>query len=136
MRGPFSFGQRSQREFDSLDYRLRQVLESAIQIVDFSIICGHRNKSGQTDAFNKGVSKLPWPRSKHNTQPSKAVDIAPYPIDWTNNSLVRARWYHLMGIIYAISRNYGTDLRFGLDWNSNLIFTDQNFHDLPHIELR
>ena len=27
------------------------------------------------------------------------------------------------------------DVRFGLDWNSNDLFEDQTFDDLPHFEL-
>lgn len=51
---------------------------------DITIICGHRNKEEQNNAFAEGKSKLKWPESKHNKNPSLAVDIAPYPIDWND----------------------------------------------------
>ena len=51
---------------------------------DMTILCGHRGEADQNDAYSKGNSKLRWPQSKHNSMPSLAVDVAPYPIDWLN----------------------------------------------------
>lgn len=50
---------------------------------DFSVACGHRGRSDQDDAFARGASKLKWPHSKHNTYPALAVDLWPYPVDWS-----------------------------------------------------
>jgi hypothetical protein len=49
--------------------------------IDFKILCGHREEKEQNEAFNKGNSKLKWPQSKHNSLPSLAVDIAPFPVN-------------------------------------------------------
>ena len=43
-------------------------------------------------ARREGRSKLSWLESKHNCEPSRAVDIAPYPIDWDD----RERFSHLV----------------------------------------
>jgi len=62
---------------------------------------------------------------------ARAVDVAPYPIDWND---VR-RFYYLIGYIRGIADKLGINIRVGADWNGNGEIKDQNFHDLPHIEL-
>lgn len=110
---------------------LQEILEEAIKIVDFAIICGHRNKDEQDKAFHSGMSKVQFPNSKHNTYPSSAVDIAPYPIDWNNTG----RFTHLVGIIRGIAHMKGIKIRCGIDWDSDGDITDHSFMDYPHIEL-
>lgn len=39
------------------------------------VACAYRNKEAQNIAFTQGDSKLPWPQSKHNLMPAKALDI-------------------------------------------------------------
>ena len=51
------------------------------QLMDFSILCGFRDKKDQNNAVKRGTSKLCWPHGRHNHMPSLAVDIAAYPID-------------------------------------------------------
>ena len=91
-----AFGKVSKKRKLSVDTKLQKILDAAIEIFDFSIICGHRNKEAQDLAFATGKSKKKWPESTHNKYPSQAVDIAPYPIDWEN----RDRFIFLAGIIY------------------------------------
>lgn len=50
---------------------------------DITVLCGHRGELEQNKAFENKTSKLKFPYSKHNIFPSHAVDLAPYPIDWT-----------------------------------------------------
>lgn len=134
-KGPYKFGKRSTKELYTLHEDLQIVLVEAIGIIDFSIIQGHRNKKLQNLYYNTGRSQIKWPNGMHNKLPSYAVDIVPYPIDWSNNPKVLARFYMLMGMIYAISVRKRVRLRFGLDWDMDYIFTDQTFDDLVHIEL-
>lgn len=133
--GPYQFGIRSTKELKTIHPNLQIVLLETISFIDFSIIQGHRNKKLQNIYYNKGRSQLKWPEGQHNKMPSHAVDIAPYPIDWSNNPKVLARFYMLMGMIYAVSVKKKIKLRYGCDWNSNFDFTDQTFDDLCHIEL-
>ena len=79
------FGTRSKTGLDTLDHRLIEVLEEAIKHVDFSIICGHRKKEDQDAAFDAGKSRKRWPDGTHNTLPSCAVDVAPWPINWADS---------------------------------------------------
>jgi len=134
--GPYQFGKKSTKELQTIHQDLQLVLLDTIAIIDFSIIQGHRNKKLQNLYYEKGRSKLKWPEGQHNKMPSHAVDIVPYPIDWSANSKVQARFYMLMGMVYANAHRRNIKLRFGLDWDSDFIFTDQNFDDLVHIELK
>lgn len=98
---------------------------------DCLIICGHRDKEAQDKAFREGNSKLQFPHGKHNSLPSMAIDVAPYPLDW-NDSLAFAR---LAGYILAVADSKGIPLRWGGDWNSNGKSKDERFLDLVHFEL-
>lgn len=126
-----SFGKTSKARFNTLDTKLQLILIKAIEEYDFSIICGHRTEAEQDKVFSEGLSKVEYPNSKHNTYPSKAVDIAPYPIDWES----RERFVYLAGLIKGIAATKGIKLRWGGDWDQDNDFKDQSFNDLPHFEL-
>jgi peptidoglycan L-alanyl-D-glutamate endopeptidase CwlK len=131
-----SFGTASKNRRATLDPRLRQIVNEAIKVFDFTIVCGHRGKKAQEKAFKDGKSQLHWPHSKHNTKPSIAVDLAPYDpqarrIDWNN----RDRFVLLAGVILGIAHKMGVKLRWGGDWDSDTFMKDQRFHDRPHFEI-
>jgi len=125
------FGRKSTERLKETDYILQYILKKAIKVYDFTIIKGYRGKKEQTDAYNKGLSGLPFPKSKHNIKPSLAVDIAPYPVDWKDEK----RFYYLAGLIKGIAHTYGIGIRWGGDWDGDGSFEDQKFKDLPHFEL-
>ncbi len=123
----------SERSLDILSSchdELKQVLMEAIKIYDFTVLEGHRGETAQTIAVESGHSKTPWPESKHNKMPSLAVDIAPYPLDWTDWK----RFYYLAGIIMATAAALRIDLRWGGNWDGGDL-DHQKFYDLPHFEL-
>lgn len=72
-------------------------------IRDITVLCGFRGKTDQDDAYARGASKLQWPRSKHNSMPSLAVDIAPYPVDWQD----RDAFLVLRGFVLARAAELG-----------------------------
>lgn len=78
------FSKRSLRNLNQCHPDLITLFKDVIQFVDCSIICGHRGEKEQNEAYDKGFSKLRWPKSKHNQMPSMAVDAVPYPIEWEN----------------------------------------------------
>ena len=65
------FSKISRQKLDTCDPRLIQICEAAIKRMDFAVICGHRDKKAQDEAFKGGFSKLKFPRSKHNKMPSR-----------------------------------------------------------------
>ena len=127
----YKFGFRSTERLKECDYRLQLILNEAIKLYDFTILCGHRNKQAQDEAYKTGKSKLRWPYSKHNRTPAVAVDIAPYPLNWND----RQSFIYLGGIMKGIAHSMGITLRWGGDFNMNNDLSDQAFSDLPHFEL-
>lgn len=132
----YSFGRASRKRYETLHYKLQMIMDEAIQVMDFTIVCGFRNKRAQEKAFNEGKSGKHWPNSKHNQNPSIAVDIAPYDpklrnIDWNN----RDRFILLAGIIKGVAHKLRIAIRWGGDWDSDTFMRDQKFIDMPHIEL-
>lgn len=132
----YKFSTASQRHRETLDARLQIILIEAIEIFDFAIVCGHRNEADQNKAHETKRSKLRWPKSKHNSFLSKAVDIVPYPIEWpdkekqTKEEYARrlGRFYHLAGIIKAVAFEKGIEIIWGGDW--------PKFKDLGHFEIK
>jgi peptidoglycan LD-endopeptidase CwlK len=110
---------------------LQRLFKEVIKHFDCTIICGHRGEAEQEKAFLEGKSKARFGKSKHNTTPSMAVDVAPYPIDWQD---IR-RFYLFAGYVLAIAQQMGIKVRWGGDWSGDLDVKDNNFNDLPHWEI-
>jgi hypothetical protein len=126
-----NFSNRSKTKLKEADLRLQKILEKAIEIVDFTVLTGHRGKEEQNKAYEGGFSKLRYPKSKHNSNPSLAVDITPFPIDFKNT---RA-FYYLAGVVKAIAYNMNIQVTWGGDWDGDDDFRDNKFNDLVHYEL-
>lgn len=130
----FSFD--SMTKLASCDIDLQLILNEAIEIIDFKVLCGHRGKEEQEKAVREGKSKLHFPNSKHNSLPSKAVDIAPYfkdkpNIDW--NDLLAFGF--LAGVVKAVAAKRGKKVIWGGDWNNDGRTKNETFLDLPHFEI-
>lgn len=116
---------------------LQKILNRMIHYIDFRIVCTYRNREEQNDAFNAKKSMLQWPNSKHNSLPSMAVDIAPYPVDYKN----KGKFLLLAGMFMGIGKLLKEDKiithspRVGADFNMNNDPEDDNFKDLPHLEI-
>ena len=70
-----TFSAISRERLESCDERLQRVFQAVIRCFDCSIIEGHRGQAEQHRAYMTGKSKVDWPKGKHNTLPSKAVDM-------------------------------------------------------------
>jgi peptidoglycan L-alanyl-D-glutamate endopeptidase CwlK len=125
------FSKKSRDKLSTCHPDIQKVLNEAIRHFDFTILEGHRGQQLQDSYYEQGKSKLKYPRSKHNQSPSKAVDIAPWPIDWNNTYRFHAVANRIIGIGLAM----GIHLKYGGDWDNDLKNDDQTFHDLPHLEL-
>tara|TARA_R100000655_G_scaffold21842_1_gene44607 strand:- start:1693 stop:2070 length:378 start_codon:yes stop_codon:yes gene_type:complete len=124
----YKFGRRSRERLRGVDARLINVLNELIKMMDVTVIEGLRSAERQKELLAKGSTKVKY--SKH--MEGKAVDIAPYPIDWED----RDRFYYMGGMVRGIGKQLGIDIRFGGDWDSDGETKDNNFDDLVHIELR
>lgn len=130
-----TFSKTSMERLLSCDVSLQQLFSRVVINYDCAILCGYRGKEEQDKAVANGASKTPWPTSKHNSIPSMAIDVAPYPIDYSDKRKVMARWYHFAGYVLRVAEELGITIRWGGDWDSDKIFDDQNFDDLPHFEV-
>lgn len=132
------FGNISKARLETCHQDLQTIFHYVVKYFDCSVVCGERTKEDQDKAFNQGFSKVRFPNSKHNSSPSMAADVIPYPIDWTDTE----RMKHFGGYVRGIARmlkDYGDishELRWGGDWNSDFVLTNQTFFDYPHFELK
>lgn len=110
---------------------LQRLFNKVIEEYDCSILEGHRPQELQEEYFRTGKSKVRWPNGKHNSQPSKAVDVAPWPIDWNDTN----RFYHFGGYVKGVAQSMGIEIRWGGDWDGDTDLDDQTFMDLVHFEL-
>ncbi len=132
-----SFGHVSQSRLATCHVDLVRLFEAVVKDYDCTILCGHRTREAQMQAYEDGKSQVSWPDSKHNAYPSLAVDVGPWPLDWSDTGA----FYLLAGwVLCTADRLYQEGvithrIRYGGDWNGNHATKDQNFHDLPHFEL-
>ena len=105
-----------------------------LQLRDHSIIEGHRGEFEQNAAFDRGSSKLRWPDSRHNSIPSTALDMQPYPMPEEERDL-REELSYLAGLYIGIGAQMGLKLRSGRDWDRDGESSDNFFDDYFHIEI-
>ena len=126
------FGNRSKERLSTCDQRLQDIFNEVIKYVDCTILEGHRSKERQNILYDEGKTKVLYPKGRHNAEPSLAVDVAPYPVDWSD----RERFTLFAGYVLGLASGMGITIRWGGDWNMNFDVKDNNFDDLPHFELR
>tara|TARA_R110000824_G_scaffold68141_1_gene176429 strand:- start:81 stop:461 length:381 start_codon:yes stop_codon:yes gene_type:complete len=122
------FGKRSKERLKGVDRRLVSVLNELIKIMDVTIIEGLRSEQRQEKLLKAGSTKTKF--SKHIE--GKAVDLAPYPIDWED----RDRFHYMGGMIRGIAKQLNVPVRWGGDWDSDGETKDNSFDDLVHVEIR
>jgi peptidoglycan L-alanyl-D-glutamate endopeptidase CwlK len=98
--------------------------EEVIKDYDFVVLCGYRSEEEQNKAFKDGFSKLKFPKSKHNTYLSKAVDLAPYKngIDWNDIESFKQLGARMKEV--ALKKNI--KIAWGGDWK---------MRDYPHFQI-
>jgi len=121
------FGRRSKERLKGVDTKLVNVLNELIKIMDVTIIEGRRSAERQEQLLGKGATKVKY--SKH--MDGKAVDLAPYPIDWED----RERFHYMGGMIRGIAKQLNVRVRWGGDWDGDGEIKDNNFDDLVHVEI-
>ena len=122
------FGKRSKQRLKGVDVKLVNVLNELVKIMDVTIIEGLRTQERQDELVAKGASKTRY--SKHIQ--GKAVDLAPYPIDWED----RERFHYMGGMVRGIAEQLNVPVRWGGDWDSDGEIKDNSFDDLVHVEIK
>jgi len=137
-----NFGRRSAGRLETCDPRLQEVMRAAIREFDFSVLHGHRSPEEQIKLYAIGrtteLGRKPvttkngtTKKSKHNYSPSKAIDVAPYPVDFNDTDRIR----YLAGYIMGVAAERGVKLKWGGDWDRDFETNDNTFEDLLHFEV-
>jgi peptidoglycan L-alanyl-D-glutamate endopeptidase CwlK len=126
------FGKSSKKRLSTCDSKLQEIFNEVIKHVDCSVLEGHREKDRQNKLFKEGKTKVKYPDGRHNRQPSSAVDVTPYPVDWKD----RERQTLFAGFVIGVASQMGINLRWGGDWDQDFQVVDNRFDDFPHFELK
>lgn len=125
----------SKRKLATAHSDLQLLAHAVDKVFPIQVICGVRDKLEQEKALANGFSKLSYPNSKHNINPSKgrfkshAIDCVPDPdnnpatLDWND---IEA--FEKMCLVFEQKADeLNIPIRLGRDFK---------FKDYPHIELR
>ena len=126
------YSKRSKERLATCDEKLQGVFNEVIKHVDCSILEGHRSKERQNKLYDEERTKVRYPDGRHNADPSKAVDVTPYPVNWED----RERQTLFAGFVLGIARGMGLRLRLGGDWDQDFQVMDNRFDDFPHFEIK
>ena len=145
------FGKESTSKLNTCEQSLQTVLNGAIKVVDFSVIFGVRTPELQFELFKKGRIKRNgvwqvWQikdivtykdgyekKSKHNHDPSKAVDVIPYPFPGWDTREFHEQMHYIAGVIMGLAAEYYTSekIKDKLSWGGFW----KNLVDEPHFQI-
>jgi peptidoglycan LD-endopeptidase CwlK len=133
-----TFGKDSLEKLATCHPDIQKVMKEAIKQFDFKVIYGTRSAveqmklykigrklvNGKWTVIGKTVTNLDGvnKKSNHNYSPSKAIDIAPYPIDWNDIESFK----QMAQIVKNTALRLGVKLQWGGDWK---------MRDYPHFEI-
>ena len=121
----YQFGARSIRERDTCVPELIQLADECIKFWNCSVLEGHRGEQKQNQYYAEKKSFLRYPHSKHNSMPSRAIHLAPWPIDWNDIE----RWQRFGFFVLGVAQSLGiSNLQWGGLWRS--------LKDYAHFELK
>lgn len=131
----YTFGVKSNARLSTCDKRLQEICEKALSygVMDITILEGHRPIHRQQELFVQGKSQIDGinKKGRHNYLPSRAVDVAPYPVDWDNEQ----KFTILAGLMFAAAAELGYKITWGGSWDGSFDKSKTSFLDLPHIQL-
>jgi len=122
------FGRKSKERLKGVDAKLVNVANELIKLMDVTVIEGLRSQERQNELVAQGKSKTKF--GKHVA--GKALDLAPYPVDWED----RERFHYMGGLVRGIGHSLGVSVRWGGDWDSDGEIKDNSFDDLVHVEIK
>jgi len=148
------WGRRSMSSLSTCHKILQAILTEALEIMNITVLEGHRGERKQNYYFERGFSRVKYPNGRHNKYPSEAVDVSPWPIVYPNlHKFVKkippnlhkdfwkkvkayARIAYMAGIIVGIAKRKGVTLVWGGDWDGDGELSDNRFDDLWHLQIK
>lgn len=125
------FSKSSKDRLSTCRFDLQTLFREVIKGFDCTVLQGRRGEEEQNRLFEQNKTKVKYDKSKHNKNPSLAIDVVPYPINWND----RERFHYFAGYVMGIACNMKIKLRWGGDWDRDTQVDDNSFDDLPHYEL-
>ena len=133
---------RSRTRLQGVHPDLIRVVERAIQLSrqDFTVLEGVRTPRRQRELYAQGRTKpgrkVTWTlNSRHFVDPKTgyghAVDLAPFPIDWSDLTKFGA----ISRAMFAAAGELGVKIRWGADWDRDGKPRERGESDSPHFEL-
>jgi hypothetical protein len=133
--------------WETLHPDMQKIATLALELsrVDISLVEGHRPLKRQLALFKKRLTKCDGivNKSKHNHNPSKAVDFCAYIPGFRSKAYDRVHLTYIAAMFEAaasvlLKRGEIThSIRWGANWdNDGVLVFDQRFLDMPHVELR
>jgi peptidoglycan L-alanyl-D-glutamate endopeptidase CwlK len=131
------FSKQSRSKLETCHQDLQTVFHYVVQTRDCTVVYGHRTPEEQFELFKKGRAevdgrwKIVKPQhvvtykdgmedpSRHNSYPSEAIDVVPYPEMWSSIDAFRQFGNYVKGVI-SMMLKYGTIenyIEYGGDWN-------------------
>lgn len=137
----FKLSNASRKRLGRVHPSLVAVVNRAIQLTtqDFSVTCGVRTLAEQKELYAQGRTKpgeiVTWTlKSRHLPAADglgRAVDLAPYPIEWTD----LAKFDAIAKAMFQASDELGIPIRWGADWDQDGNPRERGETDSPHFEL-
>jgi peptidoglycan L-alanyl-D-glutamate endopeptidase CwlK len=132
------FSQSSFSKLSTCHHDLQVLFFEVIKYFDCTIVEGYRNQEDQEKAFAAGNTKLHYPYGKHNHQPSMAVDVMPYPINYDDTKLLLFFGGYVLGLAQRLKEEGKMEhsVRWGGSWDGlGKLNRSGQLNDTGHFEL-
>jgi peptidoglycan L-alanyl-D-glutamate endopeptidase CwlK len=113
----------SARRLDGAHPLLMKLFRAVAAEASIAVLDGQRGRAAQERAFALGHSRAHFGQSAHNFSPAVALDVVPWPLDWSDI----ARFRSLAELVKAKAVALGVPIAWGGDW--------AKLRDMPHYEL-
>lgn len=159
----YVLGSTSRARLVGLHPRLIRVVERAIVLTtqDFMVLEGVRTRDRMCEVYGQGrtpaqcvakgvpakwskptLPKVTWLNDPFNSNHrlmadgfGHAVDLAPFPVSWSNDAANLARFDTVAKAMFAASAELGVPIRWGADWDADGKPRERGESDSPHFEL-
>lgn len=118
----YEFSKSSKEKLATCHPKLQLIANEVAKEANCTVLCGYRTKEEQDEVFRSGKSKVKWPKGRHNTLPSRAMDLVPFPVKWLDEKSFIA----FSNIVKTVAARLGIKIVWGGDWF---------MQDMPHYEL-
>ena len=127
----YKFSELSLQRLYSCHPELQRLMHTVMaeQYMDFSVLCGFRDREDQNNDVKRGTSKLCWPHGRHNHRPSLAVDVCAYPVNDFNQDNTD-RTIQLSKYVLSVAEKLEIPVFWGGHWSH---FKDIYHYQLPEI---